>query len=207
VLSVFLILVSCKKQVNFEPNTIIQNAYASPHLLFASKKFFDSAILKTQEETKLIPNTTLSKALLVKNLSQDRMKILSKNIKWEGAFKVDLREKSFLFVPVNENINPFLDKNYQFIRYLIFENQNSIIHNLNIIELLSDSGSSLMDAKQTAISAFRNILQNSSNPLVQLNASVIFYNQKYERLQSYYVNNGQWQDKRIWFRSDLEIKL
>ena len=207
VLSTFLILASCNKQVNLEPNNIIQNGSITPQLLVASKTFFDSAILKTEAETKLIPNTTLSKGVVDKKLPQDRMKKLSKNINWEGAFKVNLREKSFLFVPVNESINPFLNKNFEFIRYLIFESQTTNISNLTFIELLSDSGSSLNNAKQMTISAFLNILQNTSNPLVELNASVIFYNQKYVRLQSYHVNNGQWQVKRISFRSDLEIKL
>lgn len=207
VLTTFLVIAACKKQLNPDQNEITENRVSTNQLVSPSKSFFISTVLKSEAETKTLPKTTLSKSKEATNLPLDRMTKLSKDINWDGGFKLNIGESGFVFVPINESIKPFLNKEFEFVRYLVFEPKASGIFNLSVIELLGDKGTSLKSPKQMAMSAFKNIQLNVANPLPDLNASIILYNQKYERLKSYHVSNGKWEIKRISFRSDLEIKL
>lgn len=206
-----LLLFACQKQLKFDKQKIIssEEIKKTNDIVKVSQLYFKDTVLKSEisKSTNVKSEKRVKNDLNTKiNVKPNRIEKIEDLINWEEGFPVKINDKQLVFVPLKENIKPFTDKSYEFTRFLIFKTNVYGYSSMSIIEILSDKATSLGDAKAKAIDAFRNVYLGQSNSIPFTNASVILYDQKYERLQSFHITNGAWERKRIDFRSDLDIK-
>lgn len=136
-----------------------------------------------------------------------RMSRLSKNISWTDAKKYTLDGVTYLIVPVNENIKPFSNKHFEFVKSAIFYNNGSGLQ-MSIIEVLSKKDISLGSNLSDIVNAcFSNMYFKKEASIPALSANVIFYDKNYVQTKDFRVDAGTWKmnSTRFSFRSDLNI--
>lgn len=206
VTSCFLVI-ACRKQSSLEPQKI-QTTKGSDNVVADAKSYFQHTILNKESDRAVNSVNLSSKGATLKPLPIDRMEKISNIVDWDNGFEVLIDGVNYLFIAVKENIKPFKNKDFEFFRYLIFSTNSSGTKTLSIVEVLGDSRTSLGDNHaRVAIASLTNKLKDASNQIETLNASVIFYTSNYQRETSFHIDNGIWSEKRISFRSDLQIHL
>jgi hypothetical protein len=194
--------IACSKQAINDISALTSN---DPEIKQA-QTFFINTIVKNELNTGTIGQQTLSKNIVSRVPA--RMSKLEKLVKWDESFQFNLNETKYVFVPVNEAVKPFKNKDFEFFRYLIFYTNADGKNDLSVIEVLSNKASSLgNDLRKIALASFKNKVLGTNTPIEHINASIIFYTQDYSRQTSFQIANGNWSNARISFRSDLEIKL
>ncbi len=206
VLSAIASFVACKKQLRASPEEL-QPITGSDKTVIDAKSYFLHSILKSEDDQIVNKVKLDAKGMRTPKLPT-RFGKISGIIDWNAGFVTVINGTNYLFVPLKEDIKPFKNKDYEFFRYLIFYQNVAGVQDLSVIEILGDPKTTLGDEHaKTAIGAWANKLLNSTNAIGAVNASIIFYTKEYQRESSFHVDNGVWSEKRISFRSDLEIRL
>lgn len=201
ILSVFLLINGCKKKNTQEEMTLKGNDIS---LIQSAKNYFTDLVNKEKESpiqssaTEQTKNTHPQSARLLK---------ISPYVLWDNATKQNRDGLEYAIIPLKENIKPFKNKSFEFFRNIIFYQDKIKKANMIILEVLSKKDESLGDNLQKiAITSFENKYFSQTQGIDALNASIIFYNEKYLRDTSFQIQNGKWVPARISFRSDLDIK-
>lgn len=191
------VIVSCTKESKPASETLVKNnSFAN-----AAKEFYLSQIAIEQADSK----ESGSKKINQQRYDETgRLAEVSEKIAWQKATIFNQRQLEFLLVPFTDN-KPFNNKNYEFLRTIVFSRDPSGI-NMNIIEILGDKGETFGDHNSNLMnSAIRKLLLDQLAPIKGINASVILFDKQYQQTKSFHISNGIWEAKRIQFRSDLEI--
>lgn len=200
-----VLFIACKKQAISDAEKVTQLSSKDPAIKDAHS-FFLNTIVKNEIEGATRQVKTLSTKS--NNPPPLRMGKIANLLEWDKSVETKILDSKYLFVPFNENIKPYKNKDFEFFRYLIFNKAADGKISLSVIEVLSDKGASIGQEKQAlAIAALTNKLTNGAKEIDNINASVIFYNQDYNRETSFKLKDGAWSTFRISFRSDMEIAL
>jgi hypothetical protein len=101
-------------------------------------------------------------------------------------------------VPINEDLKPFQNKNFEASRCLIFYRDKSVKINMYVEEILSDKNTSLGDNIQEIMRlAFVNKYSGQNNNVTNVNLNVIFYNEDYNYESSFKVLDGRWSKNKF----------
>lgn len=203
-------IIACKKMSEADPKKQEVSAFGSP-TVSAAQNFFKGTILQNEKKEGLARTKKTNGGGAIQRQTPSafpaRMSKIADLIRWDGSFETAINGKAYLLVPLNEATKPFKNKEFEFLRYLVFSDKDGS-KDLSVIEILSDKGTSLgTNGKEIAQFALSNKLNNDNKPIEGLNASVIFFTGDYMRETSFHIANGNWKFERISFRSDLEIRL
>ena len=178
-------MLSCKKQIentskNFEPTLKYQ-------------RWFEDSLMK-KERQKIFTDDSLPTNNF-HNQFLSRLEKLNNEAKWEHSKSFQVLDRIFVYVPLESNLNPFSNKNFQASRSLIFYQDRLGNCQMDIIEIISDKGEIFnSNLKEVAINAvlkknFPNLVVSFTN---DLNANVLFYDQNYMPTHSYRISKGGW---------------
>jgi hypothetical protein len=195
-----ILLVSGCNKTNVRKKTLSENKAS---LTLVAKNYFESLAENEKAVSAQLLNSGQIKSTTVRVTPLTKM---SPNIMWDKATEVKREDLAYSIVPLNEEIKPFKNKNYEFFRNIIFYRDENGKSNMLILEVLSKKGQSLgNDLQKIAINAFENKYFARNQDIGDLNAFIIFYNEYYVRETSFQLEGGKWTSSRISFRSDLDI--
>ncbi|MES2329773.1 MAG: hypothetical protein V4539_09240 [Bacteroidota bacterium] len=204
----FLICTSCNKQ-QLEQTEKAAALEKSKPLIESAKAYV--VTLTTNNTATIKVNSVQKKPHTPKTITvapASQFSHINKKIDWNNAEPVHIGNTDYIFVPIQENIKPFNNQQFEFFRYLVFSKTSSGDVALSVIEVLGDKGYSFTDqSDKIAIEACKNKFANEASAIGSVNASVFFYDKDYKQTASYKLTNGSWEAARISFRSDLDIKL
>jgi hypothetical protein len=195
-----ILLVSGCNKTNVSKNTLSEK---NTSLTLVAKNYFESLAENEKAVSAQLLNSGQIKSTTVRVTPLTKMSPL---IMWDKATEVKREDLAYSIVPLNEEIKPFKNKNYEFFRNIIFYRDENGKSNMVILEVLSQKGQSLgNDLQKIAIDAFENKYFARNQDIGDLNAFIIFYNEYYVRETSFQLVSGKWTSSRISFRSDLDI--
>lgn len=205
----YLSSLACKKLTDSSENSSSTKGNLS---LQNAKIYFTSLVNEEKKEETLLKVQTLSSKKaknVVKNISVTkpigRFEKLNKVIQWQSMSSFTYKGVNYIVVPVVDSVKDF--KNVDFFRSLIFYKKETSNIELSILEMINTKAESLgKDHQEASSNAFRNKYFSEHQKIDALNASVIFYDQKYVRDTSFQIITGNWSNARISLRSDLIIK-
>jgi hypothetical protein len=179
-----------------------QNNSASPSEI--TRNYFTSLASQETSPVQQPPNTT-KQIIGVKPRIMPLTK-MSEHMLWDKAVEQRQGELAYTLIPLNEQIKPFKNKDYEFFRTVIVYHDRSNKENMAIVEVLGKKGASLgTGLQQIATTAFENKYFSRSNNISDISALIFFFNEKYEPDGSFQVENGTWSATQASFRSDLDI--
>lgn len=211
IFAAFILMSACHK-TDISEEVKAEKTSESPNVN-KLKSFFEKVVQKDQIVNRQVSNTIRNVATKgsKKKTSEpflNRMLQISNSINWNNSFNVAIENENFHFVAFNEPIKPFQNKDFEFIRFLVLKETKNSEYQISVIEILGDKGTSLGKIpKDICIQAFRNKILNQNSSIESINASVIFFDENYQRDTSFRIENGGWKSSRISFRSDLPIQL
>lgn len=190
---------SCKKEIKQEESTpVLSNTFAKE-----AKQYVASQL--ANDKIDALASGSVSKKGSNQLKSNNRLSVISKKINWQAATTITQNEIEFLVVPFTESITPFKNKQYEFLRTLIFSKQSDKIE-MNILEILGDKGATLGSQHANLIaSSIKKLFFNQVGLIEGIDASVMLFDNRYTQTKSFHLNDGVWEVKRIQFRSDLDI--
>ena len=187
-LSIILFLINgCKKnsldQIN--PNlTFIQDAKNYFNTLLAKEKTLQGGRTSSQKGT----NQPMT----------ERMKAINAYLNWDEAKEYNADGIKYLIAPVKHDAKPFTNKDFEAAKSLIFYEDNLGKIHMDVVEILSDKGTSLGNNVQEIIrTSFINMYLGKSKNTINVNANVIFYNEDYISKSSYKITKGSWSKSKV----------
>ena len=194
VLAAIVILYSaCQKQINTEVK-------GKDSFIEVSRGWFINDIVEKEKEMMAQPYSVLPSDDPVRRFA--RMRRLSELLNWNKAKEYSQYGISYVIVPVEQDVKPLSNKNFEAARSLAFYKDQSGKMHMNVIEIVSKKGGSLGDnIQETASVAFINKYVTKYNKLQSIDASVVFYDETYKRESSFQITNGLWAKASINFQN------
>jgi hypothetical protein len=172
-------------------------------LIGKAKNWFMNDVVNKERDMLEKPDSILG--LYVRRFA--RMQKLGSLLNWNEAKEYNQDGIHFVVSLVNQGRKPFKNQNFEAARAIIFYLDRSGRMKMNIIEILSNKGSSLgSDLQQIARLAFVNKQVKKNDRIEGLNGSVIFYTENYKQESSFQIVNGVWSSARIELKNQATVK-
>ena len=192
-LSSMLFLINGCKKNSLDP--------INPNLTFIqdAKNYFNTLLAK--EKTLQGGRTSSQKG--TNQPMVERMKAMNAYLNWDEAKEYNTDGIKYLIAPVKHDVKPFTNKDFEAAKSLVFyEDDLKKIH-MDVVEILSDKGTSLGNNVQEIIrTAFINMYLGKSKSTTNVNANVIFYNEDYISKSSYKIIKGTWSKSKFKLQNE-----
>ena len=186
---IILIYTACKKQDssdNPKVDPVIENA----------RRWINNDIVGKERAMLMVSYSQLAKEDRVRALA--RMQKLASLLKWDQAKAYKQEGIQYVIVPVDQQLKPLRNKNYEAGRSVVIYRDQSFKMQLKIIEIISakagNLGSTVTDISSLA---FANMILNKRKDIGTTNVSILFYNEQYHHLKSFRTKDGKWDNARI----------
>lgn len=184
--AILFFIPGCHKQEIWKPNDFIS----------ISKDWFQNTIINNEKEM-----LSVSYSVLPKNAPERlfaRMQKIEKILNWGNAKQYSLEGIKFVITPIDEDIKPFQNKSFEAARCLIFYQDKSGGMHMNVEEVLSDRNNSLgNDIPVIMKTGFENMYFNKRQNTMRINATAIFYDEKYYYKSSFKITNGSFSKNKF----------
>ncbi len=191
------VVLSCKKEAKktaANPESVISGVNNA-------KQYF-TAFIDSENSTE---KGTGGKSAVYVAEAKQRLQAFAQQVDWGRSMSKTINSVDYTIVPVAGSLTPFNNKSYEFLRALVFTDQSGHIQ-MKIVEILGDKGTSLMQNHAELIaSSIENLFSEKTKTIPSTNASVMLYDNNYRQEKSFHITNGTWEERRIIFRSDLNI--
>ena len=159
-------------------------------------KTYYSNLVSSEESLLAMPYNQLKKTANLRRFA--RIGKMNSLLKWNKAQSSYRNGTSYAIVPVEDHSTHQANPNFESIRCLLFFQRDGDKMEMNIVEVyrrkeLINGADLLRSVKICA----ENKLFNENKPVVELNASVIFYDEYYYNRASFSTTNGAWQPAKI----------
>lgn len=159
-------------------------------------KTYYSTLVSSEESLLSMPYDQLKKTANLRRFA--RIGKMNSLLKWNKVQSFYRDGTIYAIVPVEDNSSHQANPNFESIRCLLFFRRAGDKMEMNIVEVYRRkdviNGANLLGCVKTCA---ENKIFNENKPVVDLNASVIFYDEYYYNRSSFSIKNGDWQPAKI----------
>jgi len=119
------------------------------------------------------------------------MKQIGGLLKWNDAMEYNDKGTSFLVTPLDEDIKPFANKDYEAGRCLIFYKDAAGDMQMRIMEMIGQKGMPINGTiQEIASAAFHNYTTGKNISQGRINTNILFYNRDYKYEKGFAIRTG-----------------
>ncbi len=177
--SAVVLYTGCKKNDSAGPSF-------GKNLLDDAKSFYENDVIlnesKRSTDTLALKEGAMGKPGL--------MKKIGRLLKWNEAQEYTLNGTHFLVTPLDENIRPFANKEYEAARCLIFYKDGASNMQMHIMEMVGQKSKPINGSVQeVAVAAFKNFNSGKNIMLGAVESNILFYDAQYKYEKGFRVTN------------------